>query len=109
MFDVWDLVTKVGSVVGLLTAAFVVYDRIIQRRPLAYFAPAPLGGIVRRTGYLRIRNTGEQPIIVHLPKAMPGGFGIAADHSAHAIVSSMVRDEVSVSLEGNETKDLVIL
>lgn len=108
-FDLWDVVTKVGSLVALLTAAFIVYDRLIQQRPLIYFAPSPLGGIGRRTVYLRIRNIGEQPIIVHLPAAVPGGFGIAADHSADAIVSSMVRDEVGVSVEGNETKNLVII
>jgi hypothetical protein len=108
--DFWAIVTDLGGLVGLATGAFVVWDRIFKDRPTAYFVAAPLGGIGRRSVYLRVKNLRERPIFVGMQSGTaPGMFVVAFDHSTESIVSSLFHGERTLVLDGGKSVDLPVM
>ena len=58
----------VGSIVGLATGAFVLVDRFVRNRPMAYFRPPE-----HEDGELElvVFNTANEPIVVHGVECRP--------------------------------------
>jgi hypothetical protein len=55
-----DIVFRVGSLGGLVSAAFLIYDRTIRWRPVCYLCPVPEDFRV----HLRIRNVASETVFI---------------------------------------------
>jgi hypothetical protein len=56
--DIVEIIKFVGSVAGLFTAGFLIYDRLIRSRPIAYL------GVSEYKVDLRLKNVTPETIIV---------------------------------------------
>jgi hypothetical protein len=107
-----EAIKLVGAIAGLLTTAFVIWDRWARGRPLASVTAARwLSGDPRP--YLCIKNSGPSHVFilgvrVH-PKAPPI-YGVAKDHSEKAVFSSaLYGDDVNVLLPPGKEHSLPII
>jgi hypothetical protein len=66
--EVWEAVKGTGSVVGLLTGCFVVWDRLVRQRPTFYLIAGEAGMTGSRQILLRVTNNDRRSIIVRFPK-----------------------------------------
>jgi hypothetical protein len=84
--------TTFGSLVGLATGVFTVWDRWARWRPIAYIAKTKDGG----GPCIRIKNLGPMDIIIQRIKSRPSNFGIAKDKGTSV---KEVADAMSGKLE----------
>jgi len=104
-----EAVKLVGAIAGLLTTAFVVWDRWARGRPLAWVTAKKFGA--SRYEYIRIQNPGPADVFVLAVRAYPSKvYGIAKDHSGRAIVEAASFEiDVNVLLGKDGTRDFPIV
>lgn len=56
--DIVEIIKFVGSVAGLFTAGFLIYDRLIRSRPIAYL------GVSDYKADLRFKSVTQETVIV---------------------------------------------
>src|SRR5579871_1223172 len=66
--ELFDAVKTSGSLVGLATGAFLIYDRLIRSRPVAYL------GVSDYKADLRFKNTTHETIIIDEIKITPPDY-----------------------------------
>ena len=99
-----------GAVFGVLSAAFVVWDRLVSQFPTAIMIGAPLDGFGRRSSYLRIANRSERPILLWFDTTDDASqFRIAIDHSPRSIISSVIRGTTVFTLYPKEVRDFPVI
>jgi hypothetical protein len=99
-----------GGIAGLLTAAFMVWDRFLRGRPLAEVTAEKR--FSNPEEYIRIKNPGPGDVLireVRVHQKAPPIYEIAKDHSARAIISSLYGTDVSVLLRPGEERLLPII
>ena len=69
--ELFDGLKSVGSIVGLLSGGFLVYDRMIRSRPVVYL------GVSEYKADLRIKNATDQTIIINEIVATPSCIQVA--------------------------------
>jgi hypothetical protein len=80
-------ISFVGSLIGIATGIFVLFDRILRNRPLAFIM---LGGNAHNPlHYVRVKNVGAIDVIVFDIEARPRSFEISADHSVRGIANAI--------------------
>ena len=85
-----EAVKLVGAIAGLLTTAFVVWDRWARGRPLAWVTAKKFGA--SRYEYIRIQNPGPADVFVLAVRAYPSKvYSIAKDHSEWSVVIGSTR------------------
>jgi hypothetical protein len=95
----------VGSLAGLATAAFTIWDRLLRGRPLADFDVD--GRKTNARFYLRIKNPSDVTILVRGVHCR--GAEISRDHSLDAIVDSGMGEVASVILAPGAQHRFVVL
>jgi hypothetical protein len=111
MGDLWDALQELGSLVGLATGLFVIWDRFFRHSPTAVLVTRPLipGGHTKGV-YLQVTNRADRPILLSWENGLaPGRFGIARDHSIEAIVVSTLEGRSTIVLDSGEVKELLVL
>ncbi|EJB07522.1 hypothetical protein Rleg9DRAFT_6536 [Rhizobium leguminosarum bv. trifolii WSM597] len=100
-----------GSVIGVVTGAFVIWERFFRYQPMAFIIAKPLiPGGAQKACYLRVINRSERPIFVSWPTGIEdNALRIAADHSSRAIVKSLLHGEKAVVLDGGEDATFPVL
>jgi hypothetical protein len=97
--------TLVGSVVGLLTGIFTVWDRWARGRPLAWVIATKRFAGTPGEQYICIKNSGHSDVFVLgvsvLPKN-PHIYGVAKGHSVRGITSSLSGTDFNVLLRTGE-------
>ena len=78
-----SLLTQVGSVAGLASAIFLVWDRFMAGQPIVWPARKPLHAAPIR--YLRCMNASKWDIIIRKIKVFPNVLYIARNNSPEAI------------------------
>jgi len=78
-----SLLTQVGSVAGLASAIFLVWDRFMAGQPIVWPARKPKSAPPIR--FLRCMNASKWDIIIRKIKVIPNVLSIACDDSAEAI------------------------
>jgi hypothetical protein len=78
-----SLLTQVGSVAGLASAIFLVWDRFIAGQPIVW--PARKPKTTQSIRFLRCMNASKWDIIIRKIKVFPKVLDIARDDSADAI------------------------
>ena len=82
-----DAITRIGAIVGLVTGAFTLWDRLFRARPIAYVHVQGRQGNWFR--YVRIVNTDKADMQVANVRCWPQFFSAAKDHSEPSIADAM--------------------
>jgi hypothetical protein len=90
-----QLLTIVGSIIGIFTGIFVLTDRLFRRRPIAFVVLKGTSHNAHR--YVRVKNIGMTDVIIHDIKAWPKTFEISKGHSVREIAGA-ITDMPAVSI-----------
>jgi hypothetical protein len=103
-----EAIKLVGAIAGLLTTAFVIWDRWARGRPLAWVTAKKLGA--NPYEYIRIKNPGPADVFILAVRAYPSKiYAIAKDHSPGSVMRTQVNIDVNVLLPQGEIWDLPIV
>jgi hypothetical protein len=106
-----ETLTLVGSVVGLATGIFTVWDRWVRGRPLAWVtAERVIAG--KFEAAVCIKNPGPGDVLIQEVRVYPKTpqiYGVAKDHSLRGITSSLSGTDVNVLLRPDEERLLPII
>ncbi|NRP19275.1 hypothetical protein LPJGGPFB_02530 [Ensifer adhaerens] len=99
----WEYVNGIGSIVGLITGAFVIWERFLRYTPSAFLIAQPyIPGGAQKGAYLRIINRSERPIIVRWPTGMKDHtLSIARDHSTRSIIRTILEGDLATAIDGS--------
>jgi hypothetical protein len=95
MSDLVEVFKVVGAAGGLISAGFLLYDRLVRIRPEAFLSGGEYPGQLDIT----VRNVSNESIILDQIGASPNIFGIAQGDGVHAIAEAIHRrgDDVTES------------
>ncbi|WP_105437681.1 hypothetical protein [Neorhizobium sp. T25_13] len=101
---IWEAMQGFGALVGMVTAAFVIWERFYRYEPAAFIVAQPLIPGGRQKGaYLRVINRSERPIIVSWPNGIQdNAMRIALSHSTRSIVVSLLEGETALAIDGEK-------
>jgi hypothetical protein len=102
-----EAIKLVGGIAGLVSAAFLIWDRWARGRPLAWVTAKKFGASSYE--YIRVVNPGPGGVFIRRVDVSPPIYGLAKDHSAGAIAGTLVDEDVQVFLETGKTHDLVLI
>jgi|SRR6516165_9790463 len=87
-----QILQGIGSALGALSAAFLVYDRAVRGRPTFTLDAEP--GLAPSENYLRARivNVRDEAILVENFSVDPPIVGLAEDQSARAIIAAQTQE-----------------
>ena len=102
-----EFIKTVGGIAGLLTAAFMVWDRWARGRPLAWVTATKFGA--NPLEYIRLKNPGYGDVFVLAVRAYPRVYDVAKDRSTRAAITDTgFQRDVRVLLKQNKEWDLKI-
>ncbi len=102
-----EAIKLVGAIAGLMTTAFVIWDRWARGRPLAWVTGKKLG--VNPYKYIRIKNPGPADVFIRGARAYPSNvYRVAKDHSRRGILEAEFNIDVNVLLSQGDKCDLPI-
>jgi hypothetical protein len=84
--DVVEGFKLVGSLAGLVSGGFLIYDRFVRDRPLAYLAKADAHQID-----VVLKNAANETLIVDEIGVAPNVLGLAGGHEIRDIVPTIIR------------------
>ena len=90
-------ISFVGSLIGIATGIFVLFDRVLQSRPLAFIVLK--GNRHNPLQYVRVKNVGAIDVIVFDIEASPRSFEISKDHSVRGIADAILNQPSFAILE----------
>jgi hypothetical protein len=100
-----NALTTIGSLVGLLTGLFTVWDRWARWRPIAdTVAKTKDGG-----PYIRIKNAGPADIVIQRIKSRPSAVKVAKGNSIDAIADAAAGYLEPTVITPQETRDFLSL
>lgn len=106
----WTLAEAIklfGGLAGLVSAAFLIWDRWARGRPLAWVTAKEYWA--SRYQYIRIQNPGPADLFIRKVRAYPPIYSFAKDHKAESIAAATIGVDVHVLLAAGETHDLVLI
>jgi hypothetical protein len=63
--EIWEIIKGLGAIAGLLTGAFVIWDRYWRHLPQAVIVPRPLmEGSANIVARLAVKNFAPRPILL---------------------------------------------
>jgi hypothetical protein len=107
-----QILQAIGSVLGALSAAFLVYDRAVRGRPTFELDVEPgLTPSSEKYPCARIVNVLDEALIVENFSVVPPIVGLAEDHSIGATMAAQIKKVRTLVLpaRGAATYGLVIL
>ncbi|MGN7878426.1 hypothetical protein [Ensifer sp. 22460] len=98
----WEYVNGIGSVVGLITGGFVIWERFFRYAPSVFLIARPyIPGGAQKGAYLRVVNRSERPIIIRWPTGVNDhALNIARDHSMRAAIMTALDGEIAIAIDG---------
>lgn len=100
----WEVVQGFGAMVGLITGMFVLWERLTRETPFAYVV-AKNYTLAHRTAYLRLKNRSERPILVFFLASRENNRLVPAPDEDDALLTIVSGTEMTVAMDGGETKD----
>lgn len=109
--DIVPYLTIPGSIIGIITGGFVIWERFFRYEPSAYITAKPLmPGGAQKQCYLRVINRSERPIILSWPNGTENdAMRLATDHSIGAIVNSLHEGEQAIALDGKVEEEFPVM
>ena len=96
-------ISFVGSLIGIATGIFVLFDRVLRNRPLAFIVLK--GNSNNPLHYVRVKNVGAIDAIVFDIEARPRSFEISKDHSVGGIAGAILNKPSFAILEPGQELD----
>ena len=105
--SIWEIVERIGALMGMASVGFILWDRFWRMTPTAVVVMRPFSKGGMQHLHLSIRNPADRPIIVRWKNGdRRGTFGIVEDTSSKSVVRSVVMPEGAVVVDAGETRDL---
>jgi hypothetical protein len=107
----WEVIKTIGSIVGMITGLFVVWDRFFRNEPSAFIVAYPLiPGGKQKGAYVRVMNHSERPIIVSWPKgSQPNAIRIALSSSETDVRGVLNGGRIATVIDGKQELLLPLL
>lgn len=107
---IWEAIKGLGSVAGLATGAFVIWDRFWRHTPQAIVVSRSLmEGSSNITARLTIKNLASRPIVISWENGAANHLRLAVDDSIHGIVSSLFEGRKVLAIDADQTLEFAIL
>jgi hypothetical protein len=100
-----EAIKLVGGIAGLLTTAFVIWDRWVRGRPRAEVTVKTFAGTRE---YISIKNPGDSNLLILGVSVHPPIYGVGKDRSAGAAIVDAAKRDWNLLLRASETRDLPI-
>jgi hypothetical protein len=97
--------TEIGAAVGFLTGVYTLFDRFMKGRPIAYLVVS--GPSTGATLSLRVKNIGQQDVLLRRLFSFPPLYRVTKDDSSLAIVQAQYRPFIAV-LQPDEQIDFPV-
>jgi hypothetical protein len=95
--------TEMGAMVGFLTGVYTMLDRFMKGRPIAYLVAS--GPVTNSILHLRVKNIGQEDVVLRRFSSVPRHYRIAKNHSSKAIVEAELSDTFGAVLQPGEQMD----
>jgi hypothetical protein len=102
-----EAIKLIGSIVGLMTGTFVVYDRWAKSRPVASFTVIKQG--TRELAAIRIINIGDYDIAIQNATVRPSVYFLTEDMEVRSLLEGAEGQEPYFMLKPREEKQLIIV
>jgi hypothetical protein len=98
----------IGSALGALSAACIVYDRAVRGRPIfgLHTEPGPPGD---NHLYVRLMNVLDEAIVVENFRIDPPIVGLSEDHAARSILTAQFKDIRTLVLPAHASATYVLM
>lgn len=96
-------ILNVGSIVGLLTGIYTLWDRLLRHRPSAWIWVA--GTSSNFLTYVHVKNVAPMDIIILDISARPKRMEIAAGHSVKQIAGAITQAPAFTVMNAGQEKD----
>lgn len=107
MADLWEFIKGFGALIGLMTGAFVLWERVVKDRPVAFIIREQHGPNAHSTSKLRIINRSQRPVLIWWQYCSgPHAFMIAKGTNDREIITALHSGEAAQIIDGNTTLDL---
>jgi hypothetical protein len=86
-----QVLQAIGSALGALSAAFIVYDRAVRGQPIfaLHTEPGPPGDNYL---YVRLVNVLDEALVVENFRIEPAIVGLSEDHEARSMLTAQFKD-----------------
>jgi hypothetical protein len=102
-----ETVKSIGSIVGLLTGIFLIFDRYMRGRPIATLSfPVELG---KASARIRIKNVGNHDVAILGVSVSGDVYGFANDLETINIARATVGRDQFFTLKPDETRELFLV
>lgn len=101
-----ESVKLLGAIAGLATAAFIILDRLLQGRPIAYVVAS--GNPTDPRYHLRVENASNVGILI-TDITMPHGVRVWRDDSTRSAIAAEMQDTFLAELDKGEVRDFPFL
>ena len=92
--------TEIGATVGFLTGVYILFDRFMKGWPIAYLvASGPVSNAILS---LRIKNVGQQDLVLKRLLSFPRFYEIAKDDNPLGIIEAHLKSFIAVLPPGQE-------
>ena len=98
--------TEIGAAVGFLTGVYTFFDRFMKGWPLAYLVAS--GPATNAILFLRVKNVGQQDVVLRRICSVPRLYQIAKNDSRKAIIEAEVHDTFAAVLQPGEQIDFPV-
>jgi hypothetical protein len=102
-----EAIKLVGSIVGLLTGIFTVYDRYVRGRPIASLSFGTEG--TRKYARIRIGNGGAHEMVVLSVKCSPDVYRLSSDMETRNVIQAAMGREQFFTLKPSESSELFLV
>src|SRR6266849_5193253 len=92
--------TEIGAAVGFLTGAYTLFDRFMKGRPIAYLVAS--GPATNANLSLRVKNVGQQDVVLRRLFSSPRLYEIAKDDSVLGITEAQFKAFMTVLQPGQQ-------
>jgi hypothetical protein len=92
--------TEIGAAVGFLTGAYTLFDRFMKGRPIAYLVAS--GPATNAVLSLRVKNIGQQDLVLRRLLSIPRLYEIAKDDSVLGITEAQFKSFMTVLQPGQQ-------
>jgi hypothetical protein len=103
-----QVLQAIGSALGALSAAFLVYDRAVRGRPIfaLHAEPGPPGD---NHLYVRLVNVLDEAVIVEDFRIEPGIVALSEDHEVRSVVEAQFKNIRSLVLPARASATYVLI
>jgi hypothetical protein len=104
----FHVLQAIGSALGALSAAFIVYDRAVRGRPIFALHTEP-GAPGENYLYVRTVNVLDEAVVVENFRIDPAIVGLSEDHEPRSILTAQFKDVRTLVLPPRASATYVLM